>query len=136
MEAAAQIDVSGINDARLRTWLVPLAVAIKERLTLAGSRRWLVPEPGSGSRRVVARLQAFIREAARLHQPDRLLQLEQAMAFITRGHTAGEAALIERLAESSDAELHSALPTLPRSAVRRHGIEVRLTGLILFDAPS
>jgi superfamily II DNA or RNA helicase len=136
MEAAAQIDVSSINDARLRTWLVLLAVAIKERLTLAGSRRWLVPEPGSGSRRVVARLQAFIREAARLHQPARLLQLEQAMAFITRGHTVGEAALIERLAESSDAELHSALPTLPRSAVRRHGIEVRLTGLILFDAPS
>jgi superfamily II DNA or RNA helicase len=136
IEAAAQIEVNRINDARLRTWLLPLAAAIKERLTLAGSRRWLVPEPASGSRQVLARLQGFIREAARLHQPDRLLQLEQAMAFITRGHTAGETALIERLAESSDAQLHSALPTLPRPTLRRHSIEVRLTGLILFGAPS
>jgi hypothetical protein len=131
-QAAGRIDIRPIDDVRLRRWLVPLAVAIKERLTLAGSRRWIIPEPASGARRVAARLLAFTREAARMHRPDRLMQLEQAMGFVTRGHTAGEAALIERLAESTDAELNAALSTLPLRKARCDGIEVRITGLVLF----
>ena len=70
-----------------------------------------------------------------MHRPDRLMQLEQAMGFITRGHTAGEAALIERLAESTDAVLNTALSTLPRRPPRVEGIELRLTGLVLFTRP-
>ncbi len=93
----------------------------------------MTPEPGSGSRRVVARLHAFIREAARLHRPDRLQQLENAVLFITRGHTAGETAFIERLVEAPDAELERALSRLPHRHTRADTIEVRLTGLILFD---
>jgi hypothetical protein len=131
-QAADRVDIRPIDDARLRTWLVPLAVAIKERLTLAGSRRWIVPEPASRARRVAARLLMFTREAARMHRPDRLMQLEQAMGFVTRGHTAGEAALIERLAESTDAELNAALSTLPRRTARWDSIEVKITGLVLF----
>jgi superfamily II DNA or RNA helicase len=136
LEAAVRIDVSPIDDARLRSWLVQLAVAIRERLALASSHRWLAPEPASASRRIAERLQVLTREAARMHRPDRLVQLEQALGFITRGHTAGETTLIERLAESSDAELHSTLSTLPRPPLPRHAIEVRLTGLILFGAQS
>jgi hypothetical protein len=134
-QAANRFEVPALDDVRFRSWLLPLAVAIKERLTLAGSRRWIVPEPAAGSRRLAARLLAFTREAARMHRPDRLMQLEQAMGFITRGHTAGEAALIERLAESTDAVLNTALSTLPRRTVRVEGIEVRLTGLVLFASP-
>jgi superfamily II DNA or RNA helicase len=133
-EAAGQVDIMPIDDVCLRSWLVPLAVAIKDRLTLAGSRRWIIPEPNSGSRRVAARLQASTREAARMHRPDRLMELELAMSFITRGHTAGETALIERLAESSDAELDAALSRLPRRPAPCDGLEVRLSGLIVFGS--
>jgi hypothetical protein len=69
-----------------------------------------------------------------MHRPDRLMQLELAMSFITRGHTAGETALIERLAESSDAELDAALSRLPHRPALCDGLEVRLSGLIVFGS--
>ena len=130
--AAARREVVPVEESRLRSWLLLLARPIKERLALTGSRRWLAPDPAPAVRRVVARLQAFTREAARMHQPNRLVQLERALGFVTRGHTAGEAALIERLADSSDAELDRMTPRLPEGRAQWGGIEARLTGLILF----
>ena len=130
--AAARREVVPVEESRLRSWLLLLARPIKERLALTGSRRWLAPDPAPAVRRVVARLQAFTREAARMHQPNRLVQLERALGFVTRGHTAGEAALIERLAASSDAELDRMTPKLPEGRAQWGGIEARLTGLILF----
>ena len=130
--AAARREVVPVEESRLRSWLLLLARPIKERLALTGSRRWLAPDPAPAVRRVAARLQAFTREAARMHQPNRLVQLERALGFVTRGHTAGEAALIERLADSSDAELDRMTSNLPEGRAQWGGIEVRLTGLILF----
>jgi len=130
--AAARREVVPVEESRLRSWLLLLARPIKERLALTGSRRWLAPDPAPAVRRVAARLQAFTREAARMHQPNRLVQLERALGFVTRGHTAGEAALIERLADSSDAELDRMTPKLPEGRAQWGGIEARLTGLILF----
>jgi Helicase conserved C-terminal domain len=130
--AAGGREVVPVEETRLRSWLVLLARPIKERLTLTGSRRWLAPDPAPAVRRVAARLQVFTREAARMHQPNRLVQLEHALGFVTRGHTAGEAALIERLADSSDAELERVTPKLPQGRAQWGGIEARLTGLVLF----
>jgi hypothetical protein len=130
--AVAEREIVPIEETRLRSWLVLLARPIKDRLTLTGSRRWLAPDPVPSVRRVAARLQALTREAARQHQPNRLIQLEQALGFVTRGHTAGEAALIERLADSSDAELDRVIPRLPQGRVQWGGLEARLTGLVLF----
>ena len=42
-QAAAQFDITPADNVRLRSWLIPLALAIKERMTLAGSRRWILP---------------------------------------------------------------------------------------------
>jgi hypothetical protein len=67
-----------------------------------------------------------------MHQPIRLVQLEHALGFVTRGHTAGEAALIVRLADLSDADLDRVIPTLPHGRAQWGGIEARLTGLVLF----
>jgi hypothetical protein len=130
--AAAEREIVPVEEARLRRWLVLLARPIKERLALTGSRRWVAPEPTPTVRQLAARLQAFTREAARMHQADRLGRLEHAMAFATRGHTAGEAALIDRLVGSSDAELDSWIPKLPPGRAGWGGVEVRLTGLVLF----
>jgi superfamily II DNA or RNA helicase len=130
--AAVQREIVPIEEARLRSWLVLLARPIKDRLTLTGSRRWVAPDPAPAVRRVSARLQAFTREAARMHRPDRLVELEHAMGFVTRGHTAGEAGLIARLADSSEAELGRMIPRLPPGRAQWGGVEARLTGLILF----
>jgi superfamily II DNA or RNA helicase len=130
--AAAQRGIVPVEESRLRSWLVLLARLIKDRLTLTGSRRWVASEPTPAARRLSARLQAFTREAARKHQPDRLAGVEHALRFVTRGHTAGEVALIEGLADSSDAELDRVIPKLPPGPARWCGVAARLTGLILF----
>lgn len=131
-EAAGQRGRQPIDASQLSDWLALLSRPIKDRLALTGSRRWVVPEPEPAVRRLAARLQALTREAARLHQPDRLMRLERAIGFVTRGHTAGEAILIERLADSSDVELAAGLGGFPPGCPPWRGIEVRLTGLILF----
>jgi hypothetical protein len=131
-QAAAAGEIIPIDSGRLRSWLQLLARPIKERLKLAARRRWITPEPSPVARRMAARLQGFTRAAARTHRPDRLIRLEHALGFITRGHTAGETALIERLADSSDPELERALSTLPAAHSLWDGIAVRLSGLILF----
>jgi hypothetical protein len=77
----------------------------------------------------------MVRDAARKHNAGRLEQLEAALAFVAGGHTAGESALVETLAEGSDRGISTALGRLPPRTVGCDGIEVRLTGLIVFGIP-
>lgn len=130
--AEAQSRILPVDSDQLRKWLAVLAASIRERLTLILGRRWIGPEPTPASRHLASRLQRLVREAARKHQASRLAELERALGFVTGGHTAGEAALVERLAESSDRELAAAVGRLPPVSQRWDGIEVRLSGLVLF----
>ncbi|MEO6056166.1 MAG: hypothetical protein ABIQ49_04935, partial [Gemmatimonadales bacterium] len=59
--------------------------------------------------------------------------LERALAFAAGGHTAGEAQLVRRLADAEGAELAGALARIPAPTQRWEGIEVRVTGLVLFE---
>jgi hypothetical protein len=131
--AAATQEVRPMDAFRFRCWLLLLARRIKEGFLLTGSRRWMAPDPGPAVRHLAARLQAFTGDAARQHRPDRLLQLERALAFVTRGHTAGETALIQQLADAPDAHLDRTLPRLPPGRAQWSGLEARITGLILFE---
>jgi hypothetical protein len=70
--------------------------------------------------------------AVRRHDRAALAQLERAIGFATRGHTAGEAALLERLAKASGGELKALIRTLPPEAARPDQLEVTLIGLVLF----
>jgi len=117
---------------RLREWVELLGQPIRERLSLIQGRRWVGAEPDSAARRVANRVQRLIREAARLRQADRLLRLERALGFVAGGHTAGEAMLVERLAGTADAELEAILSRLAPVRKEWDGLEVRLTGLIVF----
>ena len=109
----------------LRAYLGLLAPHIRSRLALVRGCRWL-----ASNRTAAARL---IREAARLRQETRLSRLELALGFVAGGHTAGEEMLLERLTEASDRDLTTALSqVLPQADC--DGIEVRLTGLIVFGA--
>lgn len=129
--AATQHEPRVVDPDELRTYLELLTPLIRSRLALTRGRRWLAPDPGPSARVVAERLGQLIRQAARLRQDARLSELEAALAFVSGGHTAGEERLIEMLAEVSDRELVSRLSgVLPQPAW--HGIEARLTGLIIF----
>lgn len=131
-EAAAQEEIEAIDQERLQSWLSFLASPIRERLALNQSRRWVTADPATAARSVAARLQHLIRDAARRHQATRLVELEQMLAFVAGGHTAGEQILLEHLAKVSGAEFVAAMDKLPRGYRRRDGSEVRLNGLIVF----
>jgi hypothetical protein len=130
--AAAQAKASPLGKERLRDCLLALAAPIRDRLALTRGRRWVSHDSGPAASRLAARLNGFIREAARGRQADRLLRLERATVFAARGHTAGEAMLVERLASLPDRELEAALCRAPTAQPEWDGIEARLTGLIVF----
>jgi hypothetical protein len=59
--------------------------------------------------------------------------LERALAFVGRGHTAGEALELERLAGLPEDRLHRELRRWPTAAAGRWDlVEPRLVGVILF----
>jgi hypothetical protein len=130
--AAAQTHTLAVDRDRIRDWLSLLAIPIRERLALARSQRWVTWDPTPAARRLAARLQHLIRDAARRHQAGRLTELERALAFVAGGHTAGEEMLIEELATVSGAKLALAVGKLPKVSARWDSIEVRLNGLVVF----
>jgi hypothetical protein len=65
-----------------------------------------------------------------------LIRLEAALAFVARGHTAGEAMLVQQLAESDERALRDALTRVPSAPPRCDALDVRLTGLVLFGGES
>ncbi|HKP50505.1 MAG TPA: DEAD/DEAH box helicase [Gemmatimonadales bacterium] len=130
--AAAQSDIVEPDPARLQHHLAVLAKAVRERLNTIRGRRWTVPDPSPAARVVLTQLHVLVREAVRRHDRAALARLEQAIGFVTRGHTAGEAALMERLATARRGDLKSLIHTLPRSDPMPDHLEVKLTGLVLF----
>jgi hypothetical protein len=130
--AAAHDRHEEVNPEQLRKYLERLAPVIRARLALGRAHRWFSPDPAPAARAVAQRLGGMIHQAARLRQDARLLRLERALSFVAGGHTAGEAMLIERLAESPDREIETTLCRLPADRTKCEELEVRLTGLILF----
>jgi superfamily II DNA or RNA helicase len=130
--AAAQDDVVWASPDLVRQWLSLLARPIRDRLALLQGRRWAAPNPSPAVRCLVERLQRLVRAAARRREADRLRWLQEALAFVAGGHTAGEAMLIERLVDAPDREVEMAFGRLPETRCGWYGLEVRLTGLVLF----
>jgi superfamily II DNA or RNA helicase len=130
--AAEQTEVVPTDSARLREWLSKLTQLVRDRLVQTRGQRWAILDPSPAARRVMCRLQSLVKEAARRHQAGRLAELDRALAFVAGGHSAGEALLIERTAEAPDSQLASVLGRLPNRRSRLDGLEVRLTGLVLF----
>lgn len=131
--AAAQTSTKTVDADRLSGYLTLLAPLIRERLSLTSGRRWLSPDPTPATRQVTNRLSQLIGRAARLRLHKPLLQLERLLGFVAGGHTAGEELLMEHLVEAPIGELTSRLSRVPVSRGDWKGIEIRLTGLILFS---
>lgn len=90
--------------------------------------------PGAASLR--RQVLAAAGEARRARDPVRLARLDEWLAFLSRGHTAGEARLIERLARGTR---HGTAPAgfPPRDPGIPAGggaLRIRLTGIVVFHA--
>lgn len=99
------------------------------RAANAARLRTGVPLP---ARRLVRRLAALGRTAARERDEARLEAVDRALRVATRGHAAGEALLIGRLASAPDTELLGQLAMLRDRPPRT--FDVRVEGVVLFRA--
>jgi hypothetical protein len=106
---------------------------VRARLALAAARRWTAAEPDAAARRLTLRLGELVRTAARRRDGRELARLERALAFVAGGHTAGEAMLVRRLADADAPALAACLAGIPATSARWDAIDVRLTGLVVFD---
>jgi hypothetical protein len=120
------------DSARLGEALSLVAGPVRSRLTLARGSRWAAPPADPVVHRLSLRLHQCIREAARRRDLDELAAVEEALAFVGRGHTAGESAAMERLAAMTSGEFAREVLRLPRPVIRHDTIEARLSGLLLF----
>src|SRR6185295_17649905 len=130
--AASLTDTRAVDHCRLARWLELLAVPLRQRLMASQSHHWAQADPAPAARRLATRLQRLVRDAARRHEPRRLAELEGALAFVSGGHTAGEAILVEQLSTAPGNRLAAAVSRLPKVDRVWDGFEARLTGLILF----
>jgi superfamily II DNA or RNA helicase len=115
----------------LRQALDRLVGPVRARLALAAARRWTAAEPDAAARRLALRLGELVRAAARRRDGGELTRLERALAFVAGGHTAGETMLVRRLADAP--ALAASLAGIPATSTRWDAIDVRLTGLVIFE---
>ncbi len=113
--------------------LAQLTAPIRERMRQLRRAQWLDRPPSTSARTVIARLQVLARAAARRRAADRLARLQSALRFAAGGHTAGEQALLIRLAGAAESELEQAIAGLPAPEPLPDTLHCRLTGLIVFE---
>ena len=120
-------------DASELRWLdaaVARPAAAMLRAANAAGLRSNIPVP---MRRLVRRLAAIGRGAARERNRARLAAVDRALRVVARGHSAGEALLIGDLAEAAaDEHLLTALAPFPDRPPRT--FDVRVDGIVLFRA--
>ena len=97
--------------AAVRAALDRLAGPIRDRLVLAGARRWTAADPEPCARRLAGTAQWSDPRGGEAAGPARCWRrLERALAFAAGGHTAGEALLVRRLADGGRGESWRAGP--------------------------
>jgi hypothetical protein len=121
--------------ARLKAALERLAAPIRSRLSAARGSRWSAPAADPVAHRLSLRLHRAVREAARRRDLEALAELERALEFVGRGHTAGESLALERLAGLPDGALEREAGRLPPVWGRWDTIEPRLAGVLLYVPP-
>jgi len=109
-----------------------LAGPIRERMRRLTRSQWLDRPLSSTARTVVTRLQTLGRAATRRRNGAALCRLDAALRFAAGGHTAGERALIARLASAPDRVFEQMIEWLPTAVAPVDAVHCRLTGLIVF----
>ena len=105
--------------------------AIRTALLGASGALWRVrPVPGY-ARAALRRVQAYAREAIRRRDRPALAMADRGIAFLRRGHTAGERLLTQRIGESDDADFERILAELPRPDTVPPPLRARITGVVI-----
>ena len=105
--------------------------AIRTALLGASGALWRVrPVPGY-ARAALRRVQGYAREAIRRRDRPALAMADRGIAFLRRGHTAGERLLTQRIGESDDAEFERILAGLPRPDTVPPPLRARITGVVI-----
>jgi superfamily II DNA or RNA helicase len=135
LATAAAAPPHGARDpGRLSAALALLAAPIRSRLAQVRGSCWSAPAAEPAAHRVALRLHRAVRAAARGREVDTLAGLERALAFVGRGHTAGESLELARLAGLPDERLRRELLRHSTAVERWDTVEARLVGLLLFSA--
>jgi hypothetical protein len=136
LAAASESPPAAARDpARLKAALELLGTPIRSRLAAARGSRWSPPAADPLAHQLSSRLHRAVREAARRRDLEALTRLERALAFVGRGHTAGERLELERLAGLPDGRFEREATRLPVGPGRWIAIEPRLVGVLLFVPP-
>ena len=130
--AAVTATTRAPDPGTLRAALTLLGAPIRRRLALARGSRWLPPAADPVGHQVSTRLHRAIHAASRRRDLVVLAGLERALAFVGRGHTAGERLELERLGELPDDRFEREAMRLPVDGSRWQTIEPRLAGVVLF----
>jgi hypothetical protein len=85
-------------------------------------------------RLALRRVQACARDAIRQRDRSMLAMADRAIAFLRRGHTAGERLLIRRMADADEAEFERLLAGMPRPDTAPLPLRARIVGVVVVAA--
>ena len=105
------------------------------RACLASGRAWVAPEPSVAGRLAARWLRQEASRAARARDHRKLASVDRALAFLRRGHTAGERRLLERLAAGEAESLATIVRDLPPPAAEPGPVRARIVSLLLVLGP-
>ena len=121
------------SGAEWRRWTDLALPQVRKILREAMDRRWTAAALAPAARALLSRLRNEARAAARSRDLKALGILERGIAFVTRGHTAGEEMLIAELIQVDRAGLMAELARL-RADEDAEPPTLRVTGMVLFQA--
>lgn len=117
--------------ARIEQLLADLAIPVREAMREATGTAWAPGWQTTGSLVLLRRLRSWARSAARARDARLLARLDTAVRGLGRGQTAGEEALVARLAARHDASLLEHLRLLPAPGTTWAPPAVRLVGMVV-----
>ena len=105
--------------------------SVRAALLGATGALWRIrPVPGH-VRAALRRVQAYAREAIRRRDRPALALADRGIAFLRRGHTAGERLLTQHLGLASDPEFERTLAGLPRPDTVPPPLRARIVGVVI-----
>lgn len=110
-----------------------VAALVRKALRSSHGRDFLAGARPASVRRAMRRLLSLAREAAENRNQMRLAALERGLAMLRRGHTAGEARLVERWPELPLPTLLATLGKLPREPSQGAATRIELIGVLLVE---
>jgi hypothetical protein len=133
IEAAVGCADSLLKEETMNDLLQLLTRVVRTRLEAARATKWSPPLPTPVHTALIARLNRKASQATRARDATRLLQIDQALSFVRRGHTAGEEMWLESLLDLPDRPFLAELCRSPTLEAEASIFFARLTGLILFS---